>query len=61
MKFGSKVAKGTEDADTRFQIENEASEDVRNYLESKNISGLDYSIMPITDKHNKNRYPHTII
>lgn len=46
MKFGSKVAKGTEDADTRFQIENEASEDVRNYLESKNISGLDYSIMP---------------
>lgn len=46
MKFGSKVAKGTEDADTRYQIENEASEDVKNYLESKNISGLDYSIMP---------------
>lgn len=46
MKFGSKVAKGTEDADTRYQIENEASEDVRNYLESKSITGLDYSKMP---------------
>lgn len=46
MKFGSKVAKGTEDLDTRYQIENEAAEDVRNYLESKNIPGLDYSKMP---------------
>lgn len=46
MKYGSKVAKGTEDADMRYQIENEASEDVRIYLESKNIPGLDYANMP---------------
>lgn len=46
MKYGSKVAKGTEDADMRYQIENEASEDVRIYLESKNIQGLDYANMP---------------
>lgn len=44
-KYGFEVGRGTEDETIRNKIENEATDDVREYLASKNVDKLDYAIM----------------